>query len=93
MTFEISEELRRKLLEEEFKMRKKQPEAWTKIKYRKQVKLPKDFLKKSRKKKKKGGIWKIKLAPEKFSKKYKHSRYAKAYEKPVEKKATKKKKR
>ena len=29
------EEARLKLLEEEFKLRKKQPEAWTKTKYRK----------------------------------------------------------
>ena len=29
------EEMRMKLLEEEFKLRKKQPEAWTKTKYRK----------------------------------------------------------
>ena len=44
-----SEKLRKQLLVEEFKMRKKQPAAWTKIKYRKLVKLPKDLLKKSRK--------------------------------------------
>lgn len=31
----IEEEMRLKLLEEEFKLRKKQPEAWTKTKYRK----------------------------------------------------------
>ncbi|MCD6434638.1 MAG: hypothetical protein J7L14_03425 [Candidatus Diapherotrites archaeon] len=31
----IDEETRLKLLEEEFRMRKKQPEAWTKTKYRK----------------------------------------------------------
>lgn len=30
-----SEELRLKLLKEEFKLRKKQPEAWTKTKFRK----------------------------------------------------------
>lgn len=30
----VSEELRQKLLNEEFKMRKKQPIAWTKVKYR-----------------------------------------------------------
>jgi len=29
------EEMRLKLLEEEFKLRKKQPEPWTKTKYRK----------------------------------------------------------
>jgi len=29
------EEMRMKLLAEEFKLRKKQPEAWTKTKYRK----------------------------------------------------------
>ncbi|PIN85252.1 MAG: hypothetical protein COV47_03285 [Candidatus Diapherotrites archaeon CG11_big_fil_rev_8_21_14_0_20_37_9] len=31
---EASEELRQELLTQEFKMRKKQPEAWTKTKYR-----------------------------------------------------------
>jgi hypothetical protein len=31
---EPSEELRTKLLKQEFKLRKKQPEAWTKTKYR-----------------------------------------------------------
>ncbi len=31
---EASEKLREKLLKEEFKLRKKQPEAWTKTKYR-----------------------------------------------------------
>ncbi len=31
----VDEEMRMSLLEEEFKMRKKQPEAWTKTKYRK----------------------------------------------------------
>lgn len=31
----VDEALRQKLLDEEFKMRKKQPEAWTKTKYRK----------------------------------------------------------
>ena len=31
----ISEEMRAKLLKEEFKLRKKQPTAWTKTKYRK----------------------------------------------------------
>ncbi len=31
---EIDEKLRLKLLEEEFKLREKQPEAWTKTKYR-----------------------------------------------------------
>ena len=31
----VDEEMRMKLLNEEFKMRKKQPEAWTKAKYRK----------------------------------------------------------
>ncbi len=33
--FSVSEALRQKLLKEEFKLRKKQPEAWTKTKYRK----------------------------------------------------------
>lgn len=46
-----TEKIRKMLLEEEFKLRSKQPAAWTKIKYRKHVKLPKEFLKKSRKKK------------------------------------------
>ena len=31
---EPSEDLRKKLLKSEFKLRKKQPEAWTKTKYR-----------------------------------------------------------
>lgn len=31
----VDEELRQRLLQEEFKLRKKQPEAWTKTKYRK----------------------------------------------------------
>tara|TARA_Y100000310_G_scaffold334097_1_gene413031 strand:- start:9446 stop:9598 length:153 start_codon:yes stop_codon:yes gene_type:complete len=31
----MEEEMRQKLLAEEFKLRKKQPEAWTKTKYRK----------------------------------------------------------
>ncbi|MEK6957920.1 MAG: hypothetical protein AABW99_03010 [archaeon] len=31
---EASEKLREKLLKEEFRLRKKQPEAWTKTKYR-----------------------------------------------------------
>lgn len=31
----MDEAMRLKLLEEEFKLRKKQPEAWTKTKYRK----------------------------------------------------------
>lgn len=31
---EATEEFRQKLLKAEFKMRKKQPEAWTKTKYR-----------------------------------------------------------
>lgn len=30
----VSEELRLKLLKEEFSLRKKQPQAWTKTKYR-----------------------------------------------------------
>ena len=33
--FKVTEELRLKLLEEERKMRAKQPEPWTKTKYRK----------------------------------------------------------
>lgn len=32
---QMDESMRLKLLEEEFKLRKKQPEAWTKTKYRK----------------------------------------------------------
>ncbi len=31
----VDDELRMQLLQEEFKMRKKQPEPWTKTKYRK----------------------------------------------------------
>jgi len=34
ITIQPTEELRLKLLAEEFKLRKKQPEAWTKTKYR-----------------------------------------------------------
>ncbi|MFH0969868.1 MAG: hypothetical protein V1776_00170 [Candidatus Diapherotrites archaeon] len=34
MKIEITEELRLKLLEEEFKLRSKQPTAWTKTKFR-----------------------------------------------------------
>ena len=30
----VDEKLRQKLLQQEFKLRKKQPEAWTKTKYR-----------------------------------------------------------
>ncbi|MBI4052405.1 MAG: hypothetical protein HY394_00030 [Candidatus Diapherotrites archaeon] len=30
----VDEKLRQELLQEEFKMRKKQPQAWTKTKYR-----------------------------------------------------------
>ncbi|HLD58393.1 MAG TPA: hypothetical protein VI977_01985 [archaeon] len=35
MNASVDEVLRLKLLEEEFRLRKKQPEAWTKTKYRK----------------------------------------------------------
>ena len=35
MLLKVSEDLRLKLLEEERKLREKQPEAWTKTKYRK----------------------------------------------------------
>ena len=35
MNMDVDESMRLKLLQEEFKMRKKQPEAWTKTKYRK----------------------------------------------------------
>ncbi len=34
MKIEVTEELRLKLLEEEFKLRSKQPTAWTKTKFR-----------------------------------------------------------
>ena len=34
MYMRISEKLRKQLLKEEFKLRSKQPEAWTKTKYR-----------------------------------------------------------
>ena len=34
MNMNVDESLRLKLLQEEFKLRKKQPEAWTKTKYR-----------------------------------------------------------
>lgn len=47
-----SEKLRMQLLKEEFKKRKVQPTSWTKVKYRKLVKLPKDFLPPSERKKK-----------------------------------------
>jgi len=40
------EEIRQKLLEEEFKLRKKQPEAWTKTKYRKYANFGKNRKKK-----------------------------------------------
>lgn len=46
---DVSEKLRLRLLEEEQKMRKQQPKAWTAIKYRKNVKLPKDLLRKLKK--------------------------------------------
>ncbi len=35
MNFVVTKEMTKKLLEEEFKLRKKQPEAWTKTKFRK----------------------------------------------------------
>ncbi len=35
MDFIVNEEITKKLLEEEFRLRKKQPEAWTKTKFRK----------------------------------------------------------
>ena len=35
MQFKVTEEMRLKLLEEERKLRAKQPEPWTKTKYRK----------------------------------------------------------
>ena len=34
MRIEVTEEMRQKLLEEEFAMRSKQPTAWTKTKFR-----------------------------------------------------------
>lgn len=46
---QVSEALRKRLLEEELRLRAKQPTAWTKIKYRKNIKPPKK--KKGRKKK------------------------------------------
>ena len=46
---DVSEKLRLKLLAEEQTLRKKQPKAWTAIKYRKNVKLPKDLLRKLKK--------------------------------------------
>lgn len=48
----ITEKLRMQLLKEEQKLRKVQPVSWTKTKYRKLVKLPKDFLPPSERKKK-----------------------------------------
>jgi hypothetical protein len=47
---DVSEKLRQQLLAEEFKLRAKQPTAWTKIKYRKNVKLPKDLMRKLKRK-------------------------------------------
>jgi hypothetical protein len=35
VNMDVDEELRMRLLQEEFKLRKKQPEPWTKTKYRK----------------------------------------------------------
>ncbi len=46
---EVDEEMRSKLLEEEFKLRKKQPEAWTKTKYRKYANFGKNRKKKEEK--------------------------------------------
>ena len=43
--FKVTEELRLKLLEEERKMRAKQPEPWTKTKYRKYANFGKARLK------------------------------------------------
>ncbi len=43
--FKVTEELRLKLLEEERKMRAKQPEPWTKTKYRKYANFGKAKLK------------------------------------------------
>jgi len=49
---DVSEKLRLKLLEEEQRLRGKQPKSWTSIKYRKSVKLPKDLIRKAKKVKK-----------------------------------------
>jgi len=55
-------------LAEEFKLRAKQPMAWTRIKYRKNVKLPKDLMRKAKRKFKDQHIspHKIKLRRRKF---------------------------
>lgn len=45
LPIKVSEELRQKLLKEERKMRSKQPEAWTKTKYRKYANFGKAKLK------------------------------------------------
>lgn len=68
---DVSEKLRQKLLEEEFRLRKKQPTAWTKIKYRKNVKLPKDLMRKLKRKMKGKPIKqsRIRLFRRKFKKK------------------------
>jgi len=42
----VDEKLRKKLLKEEFALRKKQPPGWAKAKYRKFVRLPKDLTEK-----------------------------------------------
>ena len=44
--------LKKKLLEEEFKLRKKQPPSWAKFKYRKFVRLPKEEREKEKARKK-----------------------------------------
>src|SRR3989338_7519232 len=67
-----TETLRKQLLREELKLRKIQPEAWTRIKYRKSVKLPKDLFKKSRGQKGQKRLYT--LAPEKRVKKRRRRR-------------------
>ena len=65
----VSEKLRMQLLKEEFKKRKVQPTSWTKVKYRKLVKLPKDFLPPSeRKKKRKKGEQQVPMKREDYFK-------------------------
>ena len=44
----VDEKLRKKLLKEEFALRKKQPPAWAKAKYRRFVRLPKDLMQKKK---------------------------------------------
>jgi len=71
---EVSEKLRLKLLEEERRLRGNQPTAWTKIKYRKNVKLPKDLMRKLKKKMKGRPIIqsRIRLTRKKLPRRKKH---------------------